>query len=122
MLWSTYYDAVTTANIALDYINSLSAEDQTQYTGQKAEALFCRAYSIFQLANVFCQAYDEQTADTDLGLPYPEKASTNVHEQYDRGTLAELYAKIESDIVEGMKTIADNNYEKPKFHFGSTSA
>ena len=122
VLWSTYYGAVSTANIALDYINSLSPEEQTQYAGQKAEALLCRAYSIFQLANVFCQAYDEQTADTDLGLPYPVNASTNVHEQYDRGTLAELYAKIESDLLEGMKTIGENNYDKPKFHFGTTSA
>lgn len=120
VMWSTYYEAVTTANLALQHISE--AADQSQYSGQKGEALLCRAYAMFQLANVFCQAYDETTADSDLGLPYPETASTNVHEQYDRGTLAQLYAKIESDITEGMKTIGDNTYDKPKFHFGTASA
>ncbi len=122
VLWSTYYSAVTTTNLALEYINSLSESEQSACAGQKGEALLCRAYAMFQLANVFCQAYDEQTADTDLGLPYPEKSSTNVHETYGRGTLAELYAKIERDIIEGMKTIGENNYEKPKYHFGTSSA
>lgn len=120
VMWSTYYEVVTTANLALQHISE--ASDQSQYSGQKGEALLCRAYAMFQLANVFCQAYDETTADSDLGLPYPETASTNVHEKYERGTLAQLYAKIESDITEGMKTIGDNNYDKPKFHFGTTSA
>ncbi len=122
VLWSNYYSAVTTTNLALEYINSLSESEQSEYSGQKGEALLCRAYAMFQLANVFCQAYDEQTADSDLGLPYPEKSSTNVHETYERGTLAELYAKIESDIVEGMKTIGENNFEKPKYHFSTSSA
>ncbi len=122
VMWSTYYEAVTTTNLALEHINGLDAAEQSQYAGQKGEALLCRAYAMFQMANVFCQAYDEQTADSDPGLPYPETASTNVHEKYDRGTLAQLYAKIESDLTEGLKTIGENNFEKPKFHFGSTSA
>lgn len=49
--WSTYYDAITTANIALQHINSQA--DQSSYAAQKGEALLCRAYAMFQLANVF---------------------------------------------------------------------
>lgn len=117
--WSTYYDAITTANIALEHINS--QKDQSSYSAQKGEALLCRAYAMFQLANVFCMAYDETTAATDLGLPYPEVVETNVHVKYDRGTLAELYAKIDKDLQEGLKLVG-STYDKPKFHFTSTSA
>ena len=117
--WSTYYDAITTANIALQHINSQA--DQSSYAAQKGEALLCRAYAMFQLANVFCMAYDETTAASDLGLPYPETVETNVHVKYDRGTLADLYAKIDKDLQEGLKLVG-STYDKPKFHFTSTSA
>ena len=121
-MWSTYYEAVTTTNLALEHINSQSETEQSKYAAQKGEALLCRAYAMFQLANVFCQAYDETTAGSDLGLPYPETATTNVYAKYERGTLAELYAKIEKDILEGLKTLGENNYEKPKYHFTTSAA
>lgn len=120
-IWTDHYGVVTTTNIALQYINSLSEEQQREYSAQKGEALLCRAYAMFQLANVFCQAYDEKTADTDMGLPYPEKAETNVNGKYERGTLAELYAKIEKDLLEGLSLVG-SNYEKPKFHFNMAAA
>ena len=41
--------------------------------------------------------------------------------KYDRGTLAELYAKIDKDLQEGLKLVG-STYDKPKFHFTSTSA
>lgn len=121
-IWTDYYGAITTANIALAHINSLSQEEQSEYEGQKGEALLCRAYTMFQLANIFCQAYDETTANTDLGLPYPVQAETNVTGKYDRGTLAELYAKIETDLLEGLKLVGKNNFEKPKYHFNTSAA
>lgn len=121
-IWTDYYGAITTANIALEYINSLGADQQTEYAGQKGEALLCRAYTMFQLANIFCQAYDETTADTDMGLPYPEKADTNVHGKYERGTLAQLYAKIEKDLLEGIELVGNNSFEKPKYHFNISAA
>lgn len=119
--WSTYYEAVTTANIALNHIDEQSEDEQESYAAAKGEALLCRAYAMFQLANVFCQAYDETTADSDMGLPYPEVAETNVHGKYDRGTLAQLYAKIEQDLVEGMSLVG-SDYDKPKYHFTPTAA
>ena len=121
-IWSSCYDAIATANIALNHINSLSADQQGEYAGQKGEALLCRAYAMFQLADFFCQAYDETTADTDLGLPYPETVETNVHGKYERGTLAQLYAKIEADLSEGLKLVGYNTFEKAKYHFNTTAA
>ncbi len=121
VLWTTYYSAVTTANTVLQQIEAQPAQVQDTYSAQKGEALLCRAYAMFVLSTVFCQAYDENTATTDLGLPYPTKPETNVSEPYERGNLSDLYAKIEKDIEEGILLI-DDAYEQPKFHFTTQSA
>lgn len=120
-IWTDYYGAITNANIALQYISAKSKDEQSEYAAQKGEALVCRAFNMFQLANIFCQAYDETTAETDLGLPYPEEAESNVHGKYERGTLAQLYSKIEADLIEGMSLLG-SDYEKPKFHFTTSAA
>lgn len=119
LLWSSHYEAVATANIALDYIDRQS--DQKSYTSQKGEALVCRAYAMFQLANIFCRAYDKTTADTDLGLPYPIHEDNEITKQYQRGTLAELYAQIAADLQAGLPLIS-NDYSQPKFHFTQNAA
>lgn len=119
LLWSSHYEAVSTANIALDYIARQA--DQKSYSAQKGEALICRAYAMFQLANIFCRAYDKTTADKDLGLPYPIHEDNEITKQYERGTLAELYAQIDADIQAGLPLV-QNDYSQPKFHFTQNAA
>ena len=90
-------------------------------SAQLGEALLCRAYSEFLLSNVFCKAYNPNTADADLGLPYPEQPETTVGKQYERGTMSELYKKIDSDIQRALPLVGDN-YSTPKFHFTRAAA
>lgn len=115
-LWTTHYAAVATANKVLDYIESLPAAEQKQYSSQKGEALVCRAFSMFQLANVFCMAYDKTTANQYMGLPYPKHTDEEINTIYTRGTLAELYQNIEEDLL-AAKGLLTNDYSQPKFHF-----
>lgn len=117
-IWNTHYMAISTANEALDYIKAHPDED---LDAQKGEALLCRAFAMFTMANVFCMAYDETTADTQLGLPYPTEPEKEVGVKYKRGTLAELYANIEKDLTEGLKYVG-NSYSTPKFHFTQAAA
>ena len=56
---------------------------------------------MFQLSTVFCQAYDKTTAANQLGLPYPTEPEKVVGRLIERGTLAELYQKIEADMLNG---------------------
>ncbi|MFR4236410.1 MAG: RagB/SusD family nutrient uptake outer membrane protein [Alistipes onderdonkii] len=85
--------------------------DDRQAERRKA-ALICRAYAHFVLVNVFCQHYDPAHPD-DLGIPYMEK-ETELDPKYERGTVAEVYAKIEKDIEEGLPLINDVIYSVPK--------
>ena len=118
-LWDAHYTAITTANEVIKHINSVS--DKSAYSTQLAEAKLCRAYAMFQLANVFCQAYAPETAGKDLGLPYPEIPEDRPGITYQRGTLAELYAHIEKDITEGIPELG-SRYVSPKFHFNVNAA
>ncbi|WP_456002611.1 RagB/SusD family nutrient uptake outer membrane protein, partial [Prevotella sp.] len=118
-LWEAHYAAISTCNETLDHIDKV--KDKEAYDAQKGEALLCRAFAMFQLSTVFCQAYDKTTAQNNLGLPYPKQPERVVGRLMERGTLAELYKNIENDLVEGMKLVG-TKYDKPKFHFTKQAA
>ena len=120
-LWNSCYRAVASANQALEFLESLSEDEQEEYKEIIAEAHLCRAYGMFSLSNVFCQAYDKATAAKELGLPYPLKPETKIGVKYERGTLEELYKTIDLDIQKGLAGVG-NNYEHPKYHFTKTAA
>ncbi len=119
-LWNHCYNAVATANQALASIDEMGNPASLQ--GQRGEALVCRAWAMFQLANIFCLAYNPTTAGTDMGLPYPTEPETLLNPHYERGTMAELYEKIEKDIEAGIPLIDDNLYTQPKYHFTQAAA
>ncbi|MBR6198242.1 MAG: RagB/SusD family nutrient uptake outer membrane protein [Bacteroidaceae bacterium] len=117
-VWETHYNAVATANKALDAIAELGENEKT--LPLKAEALLCRAYAIFSLTNCFCMAYDSLTANQYLGIPYPKVSYVSVNS---RGTLAETYANIDADIEAALPLI-DDSYLKvaAAYHFNRRAA
>ena len=113
-IWDGYYSVVRTCNEAIAFINK--QENKDEYKAQYGEALVARAYAEFVLSTVFCRAYDATTADKELGLPYPEDPNYSLVVNYERGTLAQLYAKIDEDLQKGLPLLT-NTYDHPKFHF-----
>lgn len=118
-LWNAYYSAVASANQALEFMEA--QEDKETYADQLCEAYLCRAYSMFKLSEIFCNAYDPATAGKELGLPYPLKPEKTIGEQYERGTLEELYKKIDEDIQRALPHV-HNNYAVVKYHFNMQAA
>ena len=118
-LWESCYIAISACNQVLKTIEN--AGDVASLSAEKGEALMCRAYAHFLLANVFCKAYSTK-AKTDLGIPYMKDIETTVGPNYERGTLEEVYKNIESDIVAGIDLISDNVYTVPKYHFTKKAA
>ena len=122
-LWNSYYACVATTNEVLQDIEIVNMPDKLR--GQTAEALLCRAFNMFQLANTFCMAYNPERADGEnayLGLPYPKKVEDKVNPQYERGTLGELYRNIDADIEAALKLLDDSHLKAPKYHFNSRAA
>lgn len=119
-IWEQNYNAIAAANHALEAIENYDgAED---LSAQRGEALVCRAFAHFVLCNTFCQAYNPQSSSSDLGVPYVTEPEKTVFTEKERGTVADVYAQIETDIEEGIPLIDDNLYTQPKYHFTKKAA
>ena len=121
-IWESHYGAITNANQALSAIEEMGGATTASLKAAKGEALVCRAYSHFILANIFCSAYNPATAANELGIPYMEKAETELNPKYERGTLAEVYELIDKDLQEGLSLVNDAIYTVPKYHFNQKAA
>lgn len=113
--WNACYEAIAAANQALEAI-------ETENLGAgalpyKGEALMCRAYAHYMLANLFAKAYEIGGANSSPGIPYVEQPETKVIQQYSRGTVASTYEKIVRDFEEGIKLLSASAYDVPKYHF-----
>lgn len=120
--WEASYSAIGSANEAIYAIEKLGGPTATKTLSQlRGEALLCRAYNHFMLANMFCKNWTQNAAD-DLGLPYMETLETTLLPKYERGTLADFYDKIERDLEEGLQLVSDSYYTVPKYHFNKSAA
>ena len=121
-IWEGFYHSVAVCNQALEAINELG--NPSSMIGDVAEAKIVRAYSMFQLANTFCMAWDPTKADEYLGLPYPLIPEQDINTKYERGTLRQLYEAINKDIEEALPNINEANarYKQPKYHFNTKAA
>lgn len=118
--WRASYKAIAAANQALSDLDRIGTSG-SEADAVRGEALICRAYAMYMLAQTFTIPYDPETADNDLGLPYPTEPENEPFKKYERGTLKELYDKIAADFEKGYK-IVGNNYVAPKFHFNRQAA
>ncbi|MGY0426276.1 MAG: RagB/SusD family nutrient uptake outer membrane protein, partial [Polaribacter sp.] len=114
-LWESNYYAIAHANEALKAIEDLGSP--ASLSAQKGEALLTRAYAHFILVNVFSLNYNDKTSATDLGIPYLERPETKLSPKYKRGTVKEVYEKINKDIEEGLPLIRDDVYDVAAYHF-----
>lgn len=122
-IWDGFYSAVATANQALKAIDQLEKEKGLNLSAERGEALLCRAYAHFVLANVFCQTWrDETLSKEDLGITYMTEPETKVAPHYERGNLYDTYRHIEEDLTEGLRLVSDEYYSVPKYHFNLKAA
>ena len=121
-IWENSYIAISCANEALQAIENMGGVKETGMYAEMAEALLCRAYNHFILVNVFCMQYNAETAASDLGIPYMTKPETTLNPQYERGTVAEVYEKIDSDIQNALPYVSEEYYSVPKYHFNIKAA
>ena len=120
--WEDCYQCIATANLALESLDGL--KDQTtdsELAELRGEALLCRAYAHFMLANLFCPAYSPLTAAATKGIVYMEHSAEELSYNPDRPSLADVYAHIERDLLEALPLVG-SNYSVAKYHFTPRAA
>ena len=120
-LWSSCYSAIANANLALEGIENMGTTSKSILEA-KGEALLCRAYAHFLLVNTFCMAYSSQKGAQYMGIPYIEEPVTTLDPKHDRGTVADVYAKIDRDLQEALPIIGSSYMTVPKYHFNQKAA
>lgn len=118
--WDNCYNAIMTANQALDAIRDLGSPASLDHS--RGEALLCRAYAHFLLVNIFAPIYNGQTSQTDKGVPYFTEPEHGIGEKHPRLSVAEVYKRIEQDLQEGLPLIDDDRYLQPLYHFTTRAA
>ncbi|MDV7695463.1 RagB/SusD family nutrient uptake outer membrane protein [Chryseobacterium soli] len=93
--WSTCYRSIYVCNAVL-----FNMQDKN-FTGEQADnirgqALALRAFRYLDAAQIWCKAYDPQTAGTDLGLPLRLDPDMNILSV--RSTVKQTYDQIISDL------------------------
>ncbi|MEI3421738.1 MAG: RagB/SusD family nutrient uptake outer membrane protein [Butyricimonas faecihominis] len=71
--------------------------------------------------NMFGIAYSQGNPSTDLGVPLKLDATVN-GDFYTRNTVAEVYAQIEKDLLDGNRLLMENRYERNFFRIDHFAA
>ena len=120
--WEDCYQCIATANLAIESLEQLAGQyPEAQIASVRGEALLCRAYAHFMLANLFCKPYSPSTADATLGIVYMEKAAETLDYNPERPSLADTYSRIDRDLQEALPLVG-SNYSVPKYHFTPRAA
>lgn len=98
--WNKPYEKVLYANVVLEQLNKIdkNASNEVDYNNIKGSALFLRAWSFFDLAQIFAIPYDTKTYDTDLGIPI--RLTADINSPSTRASLRETYNQILDDAIQ----------------------
>lgn len=118
--WNACYAGIAQANQALELLSKYPKTDRVK--ALYGEAFLLRAYLHFMLINIWAEPYGTAKSATAPGIPYLSRPEKNALVDYERGTVKEVYEKIEKDMKLGLSLVDDAYYIKPKFHFNKKAA
>lgn len=106
--WSKGYLPIYNANYSLEQLEkiTMTAANSEQWKNVKGSAHFFRGYNYLNLLWVYAKAYDETTADNDLGIVLRNGSDFNVPST--RASIRRCYEQVITDGKEAMKLLPDN--------------
>ncbi|MEO6134163.1 MAG: RagB/SusD family nutrient uptake outer membrane protein, partial [Ginsengibacter sp.] len=113
--WKYPYVRIAYANVVLDGIKKIkqTKDNLIEWNQLKGSALFFRAYSFYDLVQLFAKPYDTETSNTDPGILIRLESDINV--KYPRATVQECYERILSDlqVADSLLPVASVNALRP---------
>ena len=108
--WGIGYRRVFYANVVIEKLEKLNLQDQRseEIYGQ---ALFWRAYSLFELSQIYCAPYGQNPVTT-LGLPLPLNPDINI--RHKRSSLSATYDRIISDLQSAVEKLPEKSVNKAR--------
>ncbi len=104
------YSRILNVNTVLEHLDKIQL-DQKDRRNLEGMALFFRAYSYFDLAQIYAPAYNQKTAELVLGPPM--KMSTDVNDKPIRLSLKETMNLIIADLKLASDYLTDQNVTYP---------
>jgi len=125
-VWETFYHSIATCNHALRAIREIEKDYPAQassLSASKGEALVVRAWSHFELVNLFALQYKNEK-QTDPGIPYSTVIEEVDFKDYQDSilTVPQVYANIEKDLLAGIELLDDGTYKVGAYHMNSNAA
>jgi len=104
--WQSTYYTVYIANLVLDKLPTLTDKPSASVKNNiQGQALFFRAYSFWEVAQLYAKPYTITTANSDPGIPL--RLSSDINGKSTRGTVAQTYAQIISDLQQAVTLLPD---------------
>lgn len=107
--WKNPYLTIFYGNMVLERLLKIEEKGNPNYDYIKGSALFFRAYTYFQMAQVYCSDYrirDENHNNSSFGLPL--RLNTDFEEKSKRSTLNETYFQILKDLEEASNLLPES--------------
>lgn len=104
-----YFAIIGNANMIIANVDG-AIGDQSEKDAIKAQALTYRAWSYFNMVQLYGKRYVAGQANDGLGVPLVLVPTT---EPAPRSTVAEVYAQIDKDINEAISLFGSANYRRP---------
>jgi tetratricopeptide (TPR) repeat protein len=103
--WDQPYAQIYSSNTIIEGVAKLIAKEGNtpRLNALMGDAYFKRAFSLYNLAQVFAPPYDLKTAVTDLGIPL--RLTTNKKEKLYRASVQDTYDQIISDLKEAIQLL-----------------
>lgn len=103
--WNHAYKRVLHMNIVIDGVSAMKVDalDESDKNAILGSALFVRAFTFFQLSQLFCKQYEQGKAKEDLGIPLRLEADVNIVQK--RASLEETFGQIILDLEKSVSLL-----------------
>lgn len=104
--WTGSYAKVYMANVVLESLDKIvkkGGADLSQLNNVRGQAMFLRAFSFWQLAQLYTQPYTAASAGTAPGIPL--RLASDINDKSTRGTLQQTYDRILQDLSQAAELL-----------------
>ena len=107
--WLNAYQAIYNANLALDNLEKIRDEggNLAEINPVKGSALFFRAFSFWQIAQLYAKPYSATTSAQDPGIPL--RLKSDINDPSSRGTVLDTYNRIIQDLTDAANLLPNTS-------------